>query len=161
MHREVKKNTELHLLIFFICLVVPLVLYYNRHIDNNRLVSWQWVFAHLSIGHLTILVASALLAAWGASFVPVKKHRALVLFIVSFGSASMFWGEPEVIVDGARYFTQAKQLKINGMGYFFREWGKDVFAWTDLPVVPFFYGLVFKLFGEQRFFIQLATTLCF
>jgi len=161
MHREVKKNTELHLLIFFICLMAPLVLYYNRHVDDNRLVSWQWVFTHLSTGHLIIIMASALLVAWGASFVPVKKHKALVLFIVSFASASLFWGEPEVIVDGARYFTQAKQLKINGMDYFFREWGKDVFAWTDLPVVPFFYGLIFKLFGEQRFFVQLATTLCF
>ncbi|MBE9519554.1 MAG: glycosyltransferase family 39 protein [Proteobacteria bacterium] len=161
MHRDVKKNTELHLLIFFLSLIAPLFLYFNRHVDDNRLVSWQWVFTHLSMGHLMLIVGAALILAWGASFISIKNYRPLFLFVISFVAASLFWGEPEVIVDASRYFTQAKQLKINGIEYFFREWGKDVFAWTDMPVVPFLYGLIFKLFGEQRVFIQLATTLCF
>jgi len=155
------KNTDLHLLILLVGLVTPLVLYFNRHIDDNRLVSWQWVMGNVSMSYFIIIVASALLLAWSISFISFKKHRLPFLFVISFVAASLFWSEPEVIVDGARYFTQAKQLKINGMGYFFREWGKGVFAWTDLPVVPFFYGLIFKLFGEQRIFVQLATTLCF
>ena len=149
------------MLIFFLSLITPLVLYFNRHIDDNRLVSWQWVFAHLSMGHLILIVGAALLLAWGVSFVSFKNYRPLFLFVLSFVAASLFWGEPEVIVDASRYFTQAKQLKVYGIEYFFREWGKDIFAWTDMPVVPFFYGLIFKLFGEQRIFIQLATTLCF
>lgn len=161
MHRDVKKNTELHLLIFFLSLTTPLVLYFNRHVDDNRLVSWQWVFKHFSMGHLILIVGAALLLAWGVSFISIKNHRPLFLFVLSFVAASLFWGAPEVIVDASRYFTQAKLLKMYGIEYFFREWGKDIFAWTDMPVVPFFYGLIFKLFGEHRVFIQLAVTLCF
>jgi 4-amino-4-deoxy-L-arabinose transferase-like glycosyltransferase len=113
------------------------------------------------MGHLLLIVGAALLFAWWASPVSIKKYRLFFLFILSFGAASLFWATPEVIVDAARYFTQAKQLKVYGMGYFFKEWGNEIFAWTDMPVVPFFYGLIFKLFGEQRLYIQLATSLCF
>jgi 4-amino-4-deoxy-L-arabinose transferase-like glycosyltransferase len=73
--------------------------------------------------------------------------------------SSAFWSEPEVIVDASRYFTQAKHLQVYGVGYFFEQWGKEIFAWTDLPLVPFLYGMVLKLFGEQRIFIQALNTL--
>jgi 4-amino-4-deoxy-L-arabinose transferase-like glycosyltransferase len=72
--------------------------------------------------------------------------------------ASSFWSAPEVIVDASRYFTQAKQLSVYGVGYFAEQWGREIFAWTDLPLVPFLYGLVFKFFGEQRIFIQALNT---
>jgi hypothetical protein len=73
----------------------------------------------------------------------------------------VFWKEPEVIVDISRYFTQAKYLEIYGIKYFISEWGKEIKAWTDLPLIPFFYGLIFKFFGETRTYIQIFTTSLF
>jgi 4-amino-4-deoxy-L-arabinose transferase-like glycosyltransferase len=64
-------------------------------------------------------------------------------------------------VDSSRYFTQAKHLEIYGIGYFFKEWGKDIFAWTDLPLIPFLYGLIFKFFGESRIYLQIFITILF
>ena len=72
-----------------------------------------------------------------------------------------FWKVPEVIVDASRYFTQAKHLDVYGIGYFLREWGRDINIWTDMPLIPFLYGLIFKLFGESRIYIQAFTTLLF
>ncbi|HUO76034.1 MAG TPA: glycosyltransferase family 39 protein, partial [Thermodesulfovibrionales bacterium] len=75
--------------------------------------------------------------------------------------AALFWRVPEVIVDASRYFTQAKYLELYGIEFFVREWGKAILSWTDLPLVPFLYGLIFKFFGESRLFIQVVTTLLF
>ncbi|MEW6408841.1 MAG: glycosyltransferase family 39 protein [Nitrospirota bacterium] len=72
-----------------------------------------------------------------------------------------FWREPEVIVDASRYFTQAKHLKIYGIGYFLKEWGNSIPAWTDLPLIPFIYGMILKFFGEFRIYIQIFTTFLF
>ena len=161
MRKAGSKNTDLQLAIFIISLVTPLVLYLNRHIDDNRLTSWQWTFADISLLFFLVVLAFILLMAWVVSGLSLRKHRVLFLFMVSFVSASLFWGEPEAIVDASRYFTQAKQLKVYGVGYFIQEWSKEVFAWTDLPLVPLMYGLVFKFFGEQRIFVQIVTTLSF
>jgi 4-amino-4-deoxy-L-arabinose transferase-like glycosyltransferase len=75
--------------------------------------------------------------------------------------AAFFWREPEVIIDTSRYFTQAKYLELYGPVYFIREWGREIFAWTDQPLVPFLYGLIFRVFGESRAFIQAFTSLLF
>jgi uncharacterized membrane protein len=48
-----------------------------------------------------------------------------------------------------------------GVSYFVKEWGKAIHAWTDMPLVPFIYGLVFRLFGEARVYIQILTTTLF
>jgi hypothetical protein len=64
-------------------------------------------------------------------------------------------------VDAARYFTQAKQAEIHGIAYFLQAWGGEVPAWTDLPLVPLLYGAVFSLFGEERVYIQVCTSLLF
>ncbi len=66
-----------------------------------------------------------------------------------------------MIVDASRYFTQAKHLELYGIPYFFREWGKTIQSWTDLPLVPFLYGLIFRFFGECRPYIQIFTTSLF
>ncbi len=136
MRKAGSKNTDLQLAIFIISLVTPLVLYLNRHIDDNRLTSWQWTFADIPSLFFLVVLAFVLLMAWVVSGLSLRKHRVLFLFMVSFVSASLFWGEPEAIVDASRYFTQAKQLKVYGVGYFIQEWSKEVFAWTDLPLVP-------------------------
>jgi len=36
---------------------------------------------------------------------------------------------------------------------------ESIFAWTDLPLVPFLYGLVFKFFGEHRVLVQILNTI--
>ena len=66
-----------------------------------------------------------------------------------------------MIVDASRYFTQAKHLEVYGCGFFIREWGRAVQAWTDLPLVPFLYGLIFKVLGESRAYIQMFDTILF
>ncbi|MBI4680960.1 MAG: glycosyltransferase family 39 protein [Nitrospirae bacterium] len=91
-----------------------------------------------------------------ASF--IERHPVIFLFFFSYIATTLFWREPEVIVDTSRYFTQAKHLEVYGTGYYFREWGRSITAWTDMPLVPFLYGLIFKLFGEARIFIQAFTT---
>jgi hypothetical protein len=64
-------------------------------------------------------------------------------------------------VDASRYFTQAKHLELYGVKYFVSEWGKDINAWTDMPLVPFLYGVVFSIFGETRIYIQILNTTFF
>jgi hypothetical protein len=136
------------------------VLYLNRHLDNNRLTSWKWVFNDIDLGRWAFVFVLSLVFAWLLSLANFyEKRKALVLFVVSFFTGACFWSAPEVIVDSSRYFTQAKELSVYGVGYFAEQWGKKVFAWTDLPLMPFLYGLVFKFLGEKRIFIQVLNTL--
>jgi 4-amino-4-deoxy-L-arabinose transferase-like glycosyltransferase len=90
-----------------------------------------------------------------------ERYPSFLLFGSSFAVSACFWSEPEVIVDASRYFAEAKYLELYGVGFFLREWGRAIAVWTDLPVVPFFYGLVFKVFGESRLYIQIFTSLLF
>lgn len=66
-----------------------------------------------------------------------------------------------MIVDASRYFTQAKYLELYGVRFFFEEWGKGISAWTDMPFVPFLYGLIFRIFGEVRVYVQIFTAVLF
>lgn len=140
-------------------------LYAFRGHDDNRLTSWEWAFRGSRFGVVLALLVPLLFivgAAGRSSRVAHFEERpALLLFLISFCAVLPFWQEPEVIVDTARYFTQAKYLALYGAGYFLEEWGRTIPAWTDLPLVPFLYGLLFKLFGEARLSIQLFTTLLF
>ena len=164
MHNETKSRKATlvaqHLFIFFLGLAAPLVLYFNRHLDDNRLTSWAWIFGAAEVDKLLLLLGISLLAAFGVTRIQLQ-WRPSYLFLVSFLAAASFWTVPEVIVDAARYFTQAKLLEINGIGYFFSEWGRGIFAWTDLPFIPMLYGLVFKFLGENRIWIQVLNSLFF
>ncbi len=154
------QNMYQHLLVFILSLATPLVLYLSRHLDDNRLTSWNWVFNVVSLSRFFIVLIAVLLLAWLLSRVSFyEKGKPFVLFVASFVLATAFWSEPEVIVDAARYFSQAKHLKVYGLGYFAEQWGKSIFAWTDLPLVPFLYGLVFKFLGEHRVLIQALNTI--
>ena len=160
MKSRKEKHLDLHLFIFLLSLATAFVLYFNRHLDDNRLTSWNWVFDFVSLSRIGLMLALALAFAFFLSLVSFyEKRKPLALFVASFAAGSAFWSAPEVIVDSARYFTQAKQLSVYGVGYFAEQWGREIFAWTDLPLVPFLYGLVFKVFGEQRIFIQVLNTL--
>jgi len=156
-----ENNAHFYLLIASGLILLPFLLFHFRAFDDNRLTSWQWTFAGLNMAWFPVRLGAGLAAAFLLSRLRLARRRPLLLLGSSFLAGAMFWGEPEVIVDASRYFTQAKQLAANGPGYFFAQWGKEIFAWTDLPLMPFCYGLVFKYFGESRIAIQILTTLIF
>ncbi len=157
---DFEKNNYLCGIAFF-SLISPVVLYFFRSLDDNRLTSWYWVFSEQNSLVFFLYLLLAIVAAFFLSNLSVERFPVFFLFSFSFAAAACFWEAPEVIVDSARYFTQAKYLATHGLGRFLQEWGKGLFAWTDLPTMPLLYGYVFKLFGETRRNIQIVNTLFF
>lgn len=156
-----RKNGSI-LLIFLSSLLLFYVLYWLRFLDDSRLTSWYDVFSLVQPLRTGVLLGISLVAACMLSrFGLIEKSPLISLFIVSFGVSAVFWQEPEMIVDASRYFTQAKHLELYGPGYFFREWSSGINAWTDLPAIPFIYGLLFSVFGESRLIIQVFNSLLF
>lgn len=152
-------NTLLAATAFLIAFVA---LFLFRSFDNNSLFSWAWAFAEVDAASVYLALAAGLVIAFMLSrpSVPERLHLPL-LAALSSAAALPFWKEPELIVDASRYFTQAKHLARYGVPYFFREWGLSIPAWTDLPIVPFLYGMVFSAAGEHRIAIQFLTTMLF
>jgi asparagine N-glycosylation enzyme membrane subunit Stt3 len=141
--------------------VFPALLLFRRF-DDNTLTSWRWVFRFCDATPVFVFYILAIAGAYFLSYLSFRGRRpAALLFAFSYLAAVLLWSEPEAIIDSSRYFTQAKNLSLHGAGYFFREWGGRVFAWTDLPLVPFIYGTVFRLLGESRHWIQAVTSLMF
>jgi len=133
-----------------------------RAADDSRLTSWDWVFDRTDPVRLFALVAAAIAAAHVVARAPASvRWQAPVLIFLSGAAAACFWRTPEVIVDASRYFTQAKYLELHGPLRFLSEWGREIPAWTDLPLVPALYGIVFRVFGESRANVQVLTTLLF
>ena len=156
-----KKSIQFVAIIALTILTVS-VFYAFRSLDDNRLTSWEWVFGTVKITRILALLIPGSILAYMLSKDPAPDRcPALFLFVLSFAAAALFWREPEMIVDASRYFTQAKHLELYGTGYFLREWGKTIEVWTDLPLVPFIYGIVFRYLGEARIYVQVVTTLFF
>jgi hypothetical protein len=133
-----------------------------RVLDDNRLTSWQWIFAESDLLTISFSLVIGLMLAWYISAANLSRHFTVpILFLLSYSIGILHWSSPEVIVDAARYFTQAKYVEMYGIGYFISEWGRGIMAWTDLPLVPFIYGLVFQVAGESRAGIQVINTLFF
>ncbi|MAF47681.1 MAG: hypothetical protein CMM10_05425 [Rhodospirillaceae bacterium] len=150
------------LLVSLLALTTFAGLFVFRSLDDNRLTSWQWAFAGTDIVPMFAIVAIGVALAYLISAVsPPASGRVAGLFVSSFAAAALFWGAPEVIVDAARYFLQAKHLELHGVGSFLGQWGESIAAWTDLPLIPFLHGLAFTLFGETRLALQAITTLLF
>jgi len=161
MNPHVSKRIEFFL-ISLLTFFSFLILFVLRGIDDNRLISWLWTFSSVNITGFSLIIILGIIFAYiftRRSF--PKFSPSVFLFLLSFISVMPFWRAPEVIVDASRYFTQAKHLDVYGIGYFLKEWGRDIVAWTDLPLIPFLYGLIFKLFGESRAYIQIFTTFLF
>ncbi len=138
------------------------LLFVFRYADDNRLTSWQWAFANVNPAGFVLLLFPGIFTVYALlRFSFTERHPALFLFVSSFAISSVFWRSPEVIVDVSRYFTQAKHLEIYGIRYFLQEWGRTINAWTDLPLVPFLYGMIFRIFGEVRIYIQIFNGLLF
>lgn len=190
-----------HLLIAGLSLLLPLLLYRARHLDDNSLTSWQWVFEAADPGRLLLLLALLTPLFWllavspdllrrgtsGAGKSPVggqppdggisvegqpnpgpvgrsllvRAWRRLGPPLLAFAACLIFLDSPETIVDSARYFIQAKSFSEFGPLHFFRHWGGEIFAWTDLPLMSALYGLLFTLWGESRLATQLLNALFF
>ncbi len=156
------RNNGSVIVVSFFSLALYDILFFARSFDDNRTTSWQDVFTVADPVTVLFLLVSCIVAALLLSRLSlIERYPSFFLFVSSFAISAIFWSEPEVIVDASRYFAQAKYLELYGVGFFLREWGRTIFAWTDLPVVPFFYGLIFKIFGESRLYIQIFTTLLF
>ena len=149
-------------LVFLISLCVFFALLSFRGFDDNRLTSWQWIFAKADMPMVTIFLAAGLLSALIISTFRISHHQAvLALMFITILVSIINWGNPEVIIDAGRYFSQAKYLELYGIAYFFEQWGRGIMAWTDMPLVPFIYGIVFKIFGESSTSVQIINTIFF
>lgn len=162
MMKENKSERYARVLVFLAGLLTCVFLYAIRSFDDNRLTSWEAAFNYADPLSVSIALVAGLSIAFllsGYSF--PERHPALSLFVLSLSSSAIFWNEPEVIVDASRYFVQAKYLELYGAFYFLTEWGNAIPVWTDMPLIPFLYGLVFRIIGEERLFIQCLTSLFF
>ncbi len=151
-----------YVIISLVVLVSYILVYAFRYFDNNALTSMYWVFMAVDARVVFLFLVFGVMFSYGvakASF--PKVNSALFLFVLSFVLGALFWRSPETIMDTSRYFIDAKMMSEFGVLYFLREWGHSVPAWTDLPIVPFFYGLIFKIFGESRVAIQFFNTALF
>lgn len=160
MNRLDKADAAL-LVAFTALLAVPL-LSLVRFLDDNALTNWNWIFPGAAVGHVYLFIALGIIVSYVLSrSALLDRAPGVVLPVLSFLAVLPLWEGPEVIIDASRYFMQAKHLELYGISSFFREWGGSIGAWTDLPVVPFLYGLLFRYLGESRLFIQAFTTLLF
>lgn len=129
-----------------------------RSLDDNSLTSWSWALAGRDLAGLWALHLAAVAAAWLLSGLTVPRRLTVpALAAAAFLAGIGLSGTPEGIVDASRYFVQAKHLELHGPGPFLRQWGEGIPAWTDLPLVPFLYGLVFRHLGEHRLAAQALT----
>ncbi len=147
-------KSEIALVLVLVNLCIGFLYFLFRNKDKTTLVNWAWLFQ--DIGHWNIygafLVASLLGVLWWR-FVPSKIQYAGLLCATG-GLLIYLTGIPEVVPDASRYFIQAKYLALNGPVYFLKNWGKEISAWTDLPLGPFLYGMLFRIAGDYRFLVQ-------
>lgn len=156
------KRSDYILIISLLTLCTFLTLFVFSSVDNNRLTNWKWVFGSIDPAMIFFILIVGLMVAYGISRIKIyERYTPFILFGLSFIIGGIFWRESEIILDSSRYFTQAKQLELYGVEFFFTQWGKSINAWTDLPLVPFLYGLIFKFAGESRIYIQIFTTMLF
>ena len=158
-----RKEDPLWVVLITLCTLVTLLGLYNlRTLDDNRLTSWWWVFNGIAPFAFFVMIVAGIALAYGISRLSFRGRAAVpALFMAAFLITAGLWQQPEVIVDAARHFMQAKYLELHGIGYFLSAWGNDIPAWTDLPLPPLMYGLIFQVFGESRLGVQVFTSLLF
>lgn len=132
-----------------------------RGLDDNSLTPWGWILEggslaglwalHVAAVALALLLARARLPPGLAA--PATAGTALLAVLALAGG-------PEAVIDASRYFVQAKLLAREGAGGFLRGWGSEVPAWTDLPLVPFVHGALFRVLGEHRAVAQVVGAAC-
>jgi len=138
-------------------LAVAVVLFFLRGYDRNYTSSWSWVFSSSQLPFVALLaiasvpLALLLLKLWSR---PLPAALALAASLA-------LMRVPEIVIDAGRYFTYAKYAGLYGIGYLLREWGYGIDPWTDMPLVPLLYGIIFRYLGEERVYIQLFNAAVF
>ena len=133
-----------------------------REFDNNRLTSWEWAFAGVDMFLFVCIFSASLFAAYLFSRICcIEEKPVRHLFLFAFAGSMFFWSVPEVLVDTARYFGYAKHIRLYGPWDFLSQWGTGIKPWTDLPFIPFVYGLLFRYAGELRVVIQVFNSAMF
>ena len=155
------ERTDQLLLIAFLAVIAFPLLYAGRALDNNTLTSWQWVFRQGGVIEIFLLVAAVTIAALPLSGIGMEPRlHTGILFLAALLAVMPLWGAPELIVDTSRYIF--RRSISNARDRFLHQGvGSGNSAWTDLPVVPFVYGVIFRYLGESRMVIQVFTTLLF
>lgn len=160
--REVLAPAPLPVLASLLTVGTLLTLFILRPLDDNRLTSWYWVFSPTDGGRLALWVALAVLLAHVAGAIPMRGLRPGPLLVAAaFGVSALLWPTPEVILDAARHFGQAKSSGLQGPIVFLQAWGANIPAWTDLPLVPVLYGSLFGALGEERLYLQALNSFLF
>jgi 4-amino-4-deoxy-L-arabinose transferase-like glycosyltransferase len=145
-----------------ITFVIPAAQYSFRRFDDNKLASWHWMFMVADPVAFSLALLACLLLAMPVFRISLPARlRPFLIFILCFIAAAFMWPVPEINVDASRYFAEAKHLELHGVRSFFREWGRGFPVWLDLPTAPFFDGLIFRLFGEARLFVQILNAFLF
>ena len=158
-----RKDCSHWTMLISLCTLATLLGLYNlRSLDDNHLTSWWWVFHGVTPVTFFLMVVAGMALAYGISRLSWRGRWPVPLAITAaFCVTAGLWQGPEVIVDAARHFMQAKYLEPHGIGYFLTEWGNAIPAWTDLPLAPLIYGALFQAFGESRLAVQVLTSLLF
>lgn len=64
---------------------------------------------------------------------------------------------PETNPDFIRYFKYAQIFKDHGFLYYFTEWGTAFSSHVDLPISSIPFGILFTIFGTNRYAIQIFS----
>ncbi len=136
-------------------LAAAVLLFLLRGYDRNYTASWSWVFSPSQLPFVALLGAAAVLLA----LVMCRLWSRPLPLLVALAASLMLLRVPEIVIDAGRYFTYAKYAEVYGLTYLVREWGTGIHPWTDMPLVPLLYGMLFRFLGEERVYIQLFNAL--
>jgi 4-amino-4-deoxy-L-arabinose transferase-like glycosyltransferase len=160
------KTKNIFLLLFFWLLFILNIWIINR--GSGFTVPREMLFRNYADLKLPILIFPLVLlifyflGKYLFSFLTkVKpKTRTVIIFLLGLISAFSLFGTVQTNPDMGRYQVEAKYLAENGVVKFFKEWGV-FYCPIDFPVIPFFYGLSYKIFGEGEWAVLLVNLFFF
>ena len=89
------------ILIYLLSLCVLFASLSFRALDDNRLTSWQWIFAESDLLVISFSLIIALMLVWFLSVIELARHSTVaILFGLSSFIGILHLDNPEVIVDG-------------------------------------------------------------
>lgn len=89
-----------------------------------------------------------------------QSKKIILIFTFCLTSAFSLFNIVQTNPDYGRYLAEAKYLNKNGIIAYFQNWGNFQYA-ADMPVMPFIYGVAFKLFGEGQLAVLIVNLLIF
>jgi len=93
--QERSRNRLQAVLVSLLILSALLTLFTLRSLDDNRLVSWLWIFAGFSPMKFILILSAGMFIAYALSrLVLPEKTSVILLFISSFLIAAFLWSAP-------------------------------------------------------------------